>query len=57
MDNFENYDNQCEAIRNDNQGILKQFSEYLKRHKLSNNTIDKHVRKYDDPDLDIEDIW
>jgi site-specific recombinase XerD len=43
MDDYEQYEQSCQAIRQKNQQLLNDFSRYLKATGLSDKTVNKHV--------------
>ena len=47
MDDYENYDQACKKIRQDNKVILKQFANWLQGNQLSERTINNHVGNID----------
>ena len=47
MDDYEEFEIECERIKEDNERYLNKFSEWLKKSKLSAKTINKHVSNID----------
>ena len=47
MFNFEEYEKQCEVIRNTNEKYLQMFEEDLQQEKLKRSTINRHLRNAD----------
>ena len=47
MDDYEQYEYECKQIRNDNQKLLADFSQWLSQKKLSKSTIKRHLGNID----------
>ena len=43
MDSFEQYEKECERIREENEKLLDDFAEWLGEKNLTQQTIDRHV--------------
>ncbi len=46
-DNYEDYERECKAIREENEGHLKEFEDYLSSKGLSDKTIKRHISNVD----------
>lgn len=47
MDDYEEWEKECERIREENEKILDNFEEWLRKKNLKDKTIDKHISNID----------
>ena len=47
MDDYEKYEEDCKAIRESNERLLKEFGRWLKSSGLSEKTIKNHISNID----------